>query len=181
MPTIRGVLLSAHCRKVVLAPAHRTAYRRVSVVAIPLPALFLAVALQIFGSFAVQPALAAETLYTRIGGYDAIARFVDSAFPRVAGHPELAHLFRGHSQDSQIRQRQLIVDALCQAAGGPCFYVGRPMKPVHTGLAITGAQWDTFMKIISNAANERKFTEADKKEFLDLFARRFRPDVVEKP
>jgi hemoglobin len=73
------------------------------------------------------------------------------------------------------------MDALCQAAGGPCFYIGRPMKPVHVGLAITGANWDTFMKIISGTASERRFNEADKKAFLDLFARRFRPDVVEKP
>jgi hemoglobin len=142
---------------------------------------FFSVALQIFALLAAQPALAAETLYKRIGGYDAIAGFVDTAFPRVASDPELAHLFRGHSQDSQFRQRQLIVDALCQAAGGPCVYIGRPMKPVHVGLGITGAQWNTFMRIISNTANERKFAEVDKTEFLDLFARKFRPDIVEKP
>jgi hypothetical protein len=55
------------------------------------------------------------------------------------------------------------------------------MKPVHVGLGITGAQWNTFMRIISNTANERKFAEVDKTEFLDLFARKFRPDIVEKP
>jgi hemoglobin len=130
---------------------------------------------------ALGPAFAADTLYKRMGGYDAIAGFVDTAFPRVAAHPELAHLFRGHARDSQFRQRQLIVDALCEATGGPCIYIGRPMKPVHTGLGITGAQWETFMGIISNAANERKFGAAERKEFLEIFATRFRSDVVEKP
>jgi hemoglobin len=141
----------------------------------------LAFALPALTTLCAQSALAADTLYQRLGGYDAIAGFVDTAFPRVASHPELAHLFRGHAQDSQMRQRQLIVDALCQAAGGPCFYLGRPMKPVHAGLGITGAQWDTFMKVIGSAANERVRVDADRKEFLELFARRFKPDVVEKP
>lgn len=128
-----------------------------------------------------SPAHAAESLYKRIGSYDAIAAFVDTAFPRVASHPELSHLFRGHSRESQRRQRQLIVDALCEATGGPCFYTGRAMKPVHVGLGITAAQWNAFMTIISNAADERKFAAAEKKEFLRLFAERFRPEVVERP
>ena len=36
-----------------------------------------------------QPATspAGPTLYARIGGYDFVARFVDTAFPRVASHP----------------------------------------------------------------------------------------------
>jgi hemoglobin len=128
---------------------------------------------------AVSGASAADSLYKRLGGYDAIAGFVDTAFPRVATHPQLNHLFRGHSKDSQFRQRQLIVDALCAAAGGPCIYIGRPMKPVHVGLGITAAQWDTFMGIIRAAADEKRFRDADKKEFLDLFTKQFRPVVVE--
>lgn len=134
-----------------------------------------------FAAIAFQPAAAAETLYRRLGGYDAIADFVDTAFPRVAAHPELKHLFRGHSQDSQLRQRQLIVDALCAAAGGPCIYIGREMRSVHVGLGITGAQWATFMGIIASTAAERRWSEADRKEFLELFAKRFRAEVVEQP
>jgi hemoglobin len=128
-----------------------------------------------------QSADAAQSLYKRLGGYDAIAGFVDTAFPRVAMHPQLTHLFRGHSQSSQLRQRQLIVDALCAATGGPCIYTGRDMKPVHVGLGITGAQWDAFMGIISTAATEKKFGVAEKAEFLNMFNTKFKPDVVEKP
>ena len=128
---------------------------------------------------AAQPA--GETLYKRLGGYDAIAGFVDTAFPRVAMHPELSQFFRGHSHSSQLRQRQLIVDALCAATGGPCIYTGRDMKPLHDGLGITNAQWATFMTIISATATEKKLGDREKKEFLDLFATRFKPDIVEKP
>jgi hemoglobin len=122
----------------------------------------------------------ASNLYARLGGYDFIAKFVDTAFPCVAGHPQLSRLFQGHSQDSQLRQRQLIVDALCQATGGPCAYTGRAMKPVHTGLGITDGDWTVFVGILKGALEELQVAPAETKDFLDLLALRFRPDVVER-
>ncbi len=140
---------------------------------------FLACTLAI--TLGTLPAWAADSLYKRLGGYDAIAGFVDTAFPRVAAHPQLTQFFRGHAQISQMRQRQLIVDALCAASGGPCLYTGRDMKPVHVGLGITSAQWEIFIEVLSVAANERGFAATEKKEFLQLLATRFKPDIVEKP
>jgi hemoglobin len=122
---------------------------------------------------------APSTLYTRLGGYDFLAKFVDTAFPRVASNDQLRRLFRGHSQDSQIRQRQLIIDALCQAAGGPCAYTGRSMRPVHAGLGITDSDWTVFTGILSAALDELKVRPSERKDFLELLERRFRPDVVE--
>jgi len=123
----------------------------------------------------------ARSLYARLGGYDFVAKFVDTAFPRVASHPQLRRLFQGHSQDSQVRQRQLIVDALCQAAGGPCAYTGRAMKPVHTGLGITTADWVVFIGILTGALEELKVAPPERKEFLDLLDQRFKAGVVETP
>jgi hemoglobin len=120
-----------------------------------------------------------RTLYERIGGYDFIAKFVDTAFPRVAGHPQLRRLFQGHARDSQVRQRQLIVDALCTATGGPCAYTGRAMKPVHAGLGITPSDWTVFVGILGGALDELKAGSGEKKELLELLDTRFRPDVVE--
>jgi hemoglobin len=129
---------------------------------------------------AAQAREAQPSLYARIGGYDFVAKFVDTAFPRVAGHPQLRRLFQGHARDSQLRQRQLIVDALCQAAGGPCAYIGRPMRPVHAGLGITAADWTVFAGILGAALDELKVPPAEKREFLALVETRFRPDVVDK-
>jgi hemoglobin len=119
------------------------------------------------------------TLYSRLGGYDGIAKFVDTAFPRVATHAQLRRLFQGHARDSQVRQRQLIVDALCRACGGPCAYTGRAMKPVHTGLGISSSDWTVFIGILGGALDDLKVSPSDRKEFLGLLERRFRPDVVE--
>ena len=121
----------------------------------------------------------APTLYQRLGGYDFLARFVDTAFPRVAGNPQLHRLFQGHSQDSQMRQRQLIIDMLCKATGGPCAYIGRSMHDVHTGLGITPADWDTFLGVLRGTLDELHVAAAERDDFLAVFTARFRPDIVQ--
>lgn len=121
------------------------------------------------------------TLYARVGGYDFVARFVDTAFPRVAAQPQLRRLFQGHSIDSQRRQRQLIVDALCKEMGGPCIYIGRPMRPLHEGLHITDSDWSEFMKIISATLVELNVAERERKDWIALFDKVFRPTIVEDP
>src|SRR5262245_53552205 len=131
------------------------------------------------GRLAAQtaPAPAAATLYSRLGGYDFITRFVDTAFPRVATEPQLSRLFRGHARDSQMRQRPLIVDALCRAAGGPCLYIGRDLRVVHEGLNITDDDWRTFIGIIQTTVREFKLADETQRDFLQLFEG-FRPMVV---
>ncbi|MFI5168837.1 MAG: hypothetical protein ACHQM7_00630 [Vicinamibacterales bacterium] len=63
--------------------------------------------------------------------------------------------------------------------GGPCVYTGRAMKPVHTGLGITAADWSVFVGILSGNLEQLKVSPAERKEFLELLERRFRPDLVE--
>lgn len=135
-------------------------------------ALFLAPAFAEAGSDGNQ------TLYVRLGGFDGIAHFVDTAFPRVAGDPQLNRLFLGHSQDSQIRQRELIIEALCQASGGPCAYIGRDLATVHVGLAINDSDWRRFLGILSGAMDDVKMAPDVKRDFLELFEG-FRSKVLE--
>jgi hemoglobin len=126
-----------------------------------------------------QTANPRETLYRRLGGYDGVTSYVALVFPRVAQHPELAHMFRGHGKDSQQKQFQLVVELICRKTGGPCAYIGRPMIPVHDGLGITESNWSTFMKIISDGMNEKKYPADVRDEFLAMW-RSFHDDVVQK-
>src|SRR5947207_9474720 len=91
------------------------------------------VALTFAAPIAAQQATA-PTLYKRLGGYDALAAVTDDFVGRLAGDPGLSKFFVGHSTDSIKRIRQLVVDQLCFATGGPCVYIGRDMKSTHAGL-----------------------------------------------
>jgi predicted SnoaL-like aldol condensation-catalyzing enzyme/truncated hemoglobin YjbI len=109
------------------------------------------------------------SLYKRIGGYDAIAGFVDLAFPRVASNSKLEKYFTGHAVDSKYRQRQLIVDKLSSTLQGPTIYLGRSLESVHTGLNITTDEWNIFMQILSQAMDERGIAGEVKSDFIDVF------------
>lgn len=87
-----------------------------------------------------------RSLYERLGGYDAIAAATDDLLlGRLVKDPELGVYWKGKSEDSLRNDRQLIVDFLVAAAGGPAFYRGRDMKSSHAGLGITDHEWDIFM------------------------------------
>jgi hemoglobin len=87
-----------------------------------------------------------QSLYQRLGGYDAIAAFADDFLPRVTGDVEIGVYWRGKCKDSMRRERQLLIDFLCAATGGPVFYAGRDMKTAHEGLGISERDWDIMVR-----------------------------------
>ncbi len=107
-----------------------------------------------------------DTLYHRLGGYDAIAAVTDDFIHRLAGDVQLKRFFGGISVDSQKRLRQHVVDFLCNATGGPCLYTGRDMKTVHTGLDITEADWDASVKDLVATLEKFKVPEREKNDVL---------------
>jgi len=112
-------------------------------------------------AFAQQP-----TLYKRLGGYDALAAVTDDFIGRLATDPQIGRFFKGSSADSLKRIRQHVVDFLCNATGGPCFYIGRDMKTVHTGLNITEDDWSMSVKHLVATLDKFKVPEKEKSEVL---------------
>ena len=87
-----------------------------------------------------------KSLYERVGRYDVIAAMIDDLLRRVTKDPQIGDYWKGHSNDSMKRDRQLIVDFLCESTGGPVVYRGRDMKTSHEGLGITESDWNVFIK-----------------------------------
>ena len=106
------------------------------------------------------------SLYTRLGGYNAIAAVTDDFIGRLAADKQVSRFFVGHSQDSLMKIRQHVVEFLCNATGGPCFYIGRDMKTVHTGLNITEDDWNASVKHLVATLDKFKVPEREKNEVL---------------
>ena len=85
------------------------------------------------------------SLYERLGGYDAIAAITDDFLARVHTDPDIGHFWSGQSVDTRRTERQLIVDFLAEASGGPVNYTGREMKRSHQGLGIDERDYDVLM------------------------------------
>jgi len=119
-----------------------------------------------------------ESLYKRVGGYDAIAAVVDDFLGRLSSDPQLAKFFVGHSTESLKRIRQLVVEQLCEATGGPCFYTGRSMKEVHQGLKISQADWELAVKHLNETFDKFKVPAKERGELLGAVGG-LQADIVE--
>lgn len=109
-----------------------------------------------------------ESLYQRLGGYDAVAAFVHDLMPRLRTDPVLAVYWKGISDDSALKGDQLLIDFICAAFDGPVHYAGRDMKTSHKGLGITEAEWDGFMPHVAAALDSVGVAPREKAEFLDI-------------
>lgn len=121
-----------------------------------------------------------KSLYERLGGYDALAAVSDDFLGRLAKDKKLSKFFVGFSNDSKKKIRQHIVDFLCLATGGPCAYTGRDMKTVHTGIGITGEEWDISVKHLTATLNKFKVPEKETNEVLTAIGG-LKKDIVEEP
>ena len=109
-----------------------------------------------------------KTLYARLGGYDALAAIVDEFLQTLAAEPQMMRFGAAMNLDSRRRNRQLTLDFLCAAAGGPAFYLGKDMKNSHAGLGISASDWKISMDHIDKALKKLKAPDRESKELLAL-------------
>ena len=88
---------------------------------------------------------AGQSLYERLGGYDAFAAAVDDLIPRLHADPVIGAYWKGHNAQTKKRGRQMVLDFLVQALGGPAAYHGVDMRAAHDGLHITENDWSIFL------------------------------------
>jgi len=118
-----------------------------------------------------------KSLYERLGGYNAIAAVVDDFAGRMIADKQLGRYLVGHCTNSKKKFRQLIVDMLCEATGGPCTYLGRDMKTVHTGLGITESDWQVNVKLLTATLDKFKVPQKEKEEVFAAVSG-LKPDIV---
>ena len=107
-------------------------------------------------------------LYKRLGGYDAIAAVTDDFLGRLLSDTVTAPYFKGLEPWQKNRVRQLIVDQLCEASGGPCVYIGRPMALAHEQLQMDERVWNAFAGDFVAALNKFKVPERERRELLEI-------------
>ena len=119
------------------------------------------------------------SLYPRLGGYDAIAAMVDDLLPRLRSDELLSRFWVSpRSLDTHNRERQLAVDFIASAAGGPTFYLGRDMRMSHKGMGITKADYAAFMRCLSATLDTFAVPEQERGEVV-AFITSLEPEIVE--
>jgi hemoglobin len=121
---------------------------------------------------------ATESLYHRLGGYDAIAAATDELLARLQADPQLRDYWKGASTNNQRKARQLIVDFMTEAGGGPAYYTGRDMQTSHAGMHIDDQDWDAFMRHAAATLDQFGVPAQEQADVLAFFTS-LKPEVVE--
>ncbi|MGH3034270.1 MAG: group I truncated hemoglobin [Gaiellaceae bacterium] len=115
------------------------------------------------------------SLYERLGGIEAITSVGDSFVARCAGDGRINRKF----ERSEIpRLKKMLVDQVCEAAGGPCTYTGRDMKETHAGMGVTAGEFDALVEDLTATLDEFSVPSAEQVELLAVLAP-LRDDIVE--
>lgn len=93
-----------------------------------------------------------NTLYSRLGGYDAIATFTTELIGRAQQDDILRRFWENRSADRNARDLQVLIDYLVKQTGGQMYYTGRDMALAHQGMGITETDWARFIEIVVSVA-----------------------------
>jgi hemoglobin len=106
---------------------------------------------------ASAPAPERPSLYDRLGGLYNIATVVDDLIDRVMTDARLnanPRVDEAHHRVSPAGFKYFVTEMVCEAAGGPQRYSGRPMGDSHSHLMITPVEWDAFMDDVQQALDK---------------------------
>lgn len=72
----------------------------------------------------------------------------------------------------------MLIDFLCDSAGGELYYTGRDMHTSHKGMGINKSDWSLFLHHLSNTLDQFKLDNNLKGEVL-AFIETTKTDIVE--
>ena len=119
-----------------------------------------------------------DSLYTRLGGYDAITAVAENLLPRLAGDPQLGRFWQNRGDDGIQREKQLLIDFLSNSAGGPLYYTGRDMALSHKGMGISQSDWELFIEHLTATLDAFDLPEREQSDVL-AFIDSTHSDIVE--
>ena len=115
------------------------------------------------------------SLYKRLGGIEAITAVVKGFRDRVARDDRINQKF---ARTDLGRLTRMLIDQVCQAAGGPCTYSGRSMKEAHAGMGVTSGEFDALVGDLVATLNQFKVGKTEQGELLGVLGP-LKPDIVE--
>ncbi len=121
-----------------------------------------------------------SSLYSRLGGYDAITALADDLLPRLQLDPLLARFWAHRGADGLKREQQLLIDFLCSCAGASTYYRGRDMALTHRGMRIDEGDWAIFMGHAAATLSKLQVHEVEQREIVQ-FLQSLKGEIVETP
>ncbi len=121
------------------------------------------------------------TLYTRLGGINAISAVTDQFLANVANDNRINSRFAATVANASRLQllRNNLIDQICAGAGGPCQYKGKTMMAAHQGMNITDAEFTALVEDLVASLNQFSVPDKEKNELLAILGP-MKTDIVGK-
>ena len=119
-----------------------------------------------------------QSLYSRLGGYDAISAVVHELLSRLMADSQLGRFWENRGDDGVAREKQLLIDYLCTNSGGPMLYTGRENKKSHQGMGVTQQDWEIFIRHLYATLAHFQVPEAEANDVLD-FIESTKADIID--
>ena len=111
------------------------------------------------------PATPPPLLYDALGGQAGIEGLADVLIAEIHGDKRINQLFKNTDMPDF---RRLLIEQLCEAAGGPCIYSGRTMEEAHSGFAITHQEFVFFVEDLNRAMKKAALSPENQQRLLAL-------------
>ena len=117
---------------------------------------------------------ATASLYERLGGAPVMTAVVSETIDATVADPRLNQSYR----NTDIKRiKRLVVEQICDLAGGGCHYSGDSMREVHANHHITQAQFFGLVENLRRALRRHHVNLRARNELLALLAP-MAPDVI---
>ncbi len=117
-----------------------------------------------------------DALYAELGGQPGVERAVDAIMAEVRGDKRIKDLF---TEENLPYLRERLIEQICNISGGPCEYTGLSMEDAHSGMAITGREFNWFVEDVEIGLEKAGIKLSAQNDLLARFAK-MRGDIVGK-
>jgi hemoglobin len=108
-----------------------------------------------------------QSLYERMGGEPVVRAVVSDTLDQVVADHRLKRSF---DKVDVERVKRLLVEQICELAGGGCHYSGDSMREVHGGHQISEAEFYGLVQILRDNLKRHDVHQRERNELLALLA-----------
>lgn len=116
------------------------------------------------------PAAASQTddsLYQALGQQQGISALMETFILEIAEDERIIH----HFENTDIeRLHRMLTEQICELSGGPCTYSGDDMVTVHTGMKVTGAEFNALVEDLIAAMEQHDIAVSAQNRLLAILA-----------
>lgn len=108
-----------------------------------------------------------DSLYQALGQQQGISALMETFILEIAEDERIIH----HFENTDIeRLHRMLTEQICELSGGPCTYSGDDMVTVHTGMKVTGAEFNALVEDLIAAMEQHDIAVSAQNRLLAILA-----------